>query len=91
MLEALGQNPQSKSLYASDRFIATLSVREHTWQITDFANPAAVLFLFKLDCQLHSTGSHRSQSNKEGRYLPNVNSTDLYKPFRATAESRVVT
>ena len=71
MLEALGQNSQRQCLCTSDRFIASLPVGEHTWKVANFANPAAVLFLFKFDCQLYSTGSHRSQSNKKVVYLPN--------------------
>ena len=65
MLQALSQDPQSKCLCASNRFVASLPVGEHTWKVANFANPAAVLFLFKLDCELHCTGSHRSQTNKK--------------------------
>ena len=58
MLEALGENTEGKSLDARNRFVPILTIDQDTREITDFTDPAPVLFPLKLDSELHRVFRH---------------------------------
>ena len=58
MLEALGENTEGKGLDARNRFVPILTIDQDTREITDFTDPAPVLFPLKLDSELHRVFGH---------------------------------
>ena len=58
MLEPLGKDSQSKRLCPRDGLIAALTIGKDAWKVWNFSDPAPILFLIELDCELHRTCSH---------------------------------
>ena len=65
MLEALGEDSQSKRLDLRDRFVPALPIRHHARQVRNLGQPATVVLSFQLDGKLHRISTHRPQLNRK--------------------------
>ena len=62
MLEALGEDAQRQGLNLRHRLTPALAIRHDTGQVTNLGQPAAVVFLFELDSELHRIRTHKTST-----------------------------
>lgn len=53
MFETLGQDPQGQRLHLGDSFGLVGGITEHSREIGNLGDPAAILFAFELDLEGH--------------------------------------
>src|SRR5688572_29865869 len=53
VIQSVGKHAEGEDLNALNGFLTSFAVREGPWDIGDFRQPAAIMFLFYFDSQRH--------------------------------------